>query len=158
MIIVGTHLDVVKDEFPPSFSEYLQQRIRDKFIHVTDPEKCGLPRVLDSVEVSCRTKHNLRLLAGLVYDTAFSLRSPGSKTRLLEQKIPASYLALEDLVGILAADLKGRGRDPVLSQDQYEDTVAAELERRFSVRFRDSSELSQATKFLHENGNFSTVQ
>ena len=24
VIIVGTHLDVVKDEFPPSFSDYLQ--------------------------------------------------------------------------------------------------------------------------------------
>ena len=99
VIIVGTHLDVVKDEFPPSFSEYLQQKIRDKFINVADAEKCGLPRVLDSVEVSCRTRENLRLLAGLMYDTAFSLRSPGSKTKLLEQKIPATYLALEEVIG-----------------------------------------------------------
>ena len=99
VIIVGTHLDVVKDEFPPSFSDYLQvylndnlfirmlddmfyfsfkcnnkllqQRIREKFINVTDPEKCGLPRVLDSVEVSCKTRENMRLLAHLLYDTAF---------------------------------------------------------------------------------------
>ena len=42
VIIVGTHMDVVKDEFPPSFSEYLQQRIREKFINITDPEKFGL--------------------------------------------------------------------------------------------------------------------
>ncbi len=120
MIIVGTHLDVVKDEFPPSFSEYLQQRIREKFIHVTDPEKCGLPRVLETVEVSCRSRHNLRLLANLLYDTAVNLRSPGSKARLLEQKIPASYLALEDLVGALASDLKAKGRDPVLNQVERE--------------------------------------
>ena len=99
VIIVGTHLDVVKDEFPPSFSDYLQQKIREKFINVADAEKCGLPRVLDSVEVSCRTRENLRLLAGLMYDTAFSLRSPGSKTKLLEQKIPATYLALEEVIG-----------------------------------------------------------
>ena len=99
MIIVGTHLDVVKDEFPPSFSEYLQQKIREKFISISDPEKCGLPRVLESVEVSCRSRENLRLLAHLMYDTAFSLKSPGSKTKLLEQKIPATYLALEEVVG-----------------------------------------------------------
>ena len=49
----------------------LQQRIREKFINVTDPEKCGLPRVLDSVEVSCKTRENMRLLAHLLYDTAF---------------------------------------------------------------------------------------
>ncbi len=30
--------------------------------------------------------------------------------------------------------------------------VTIELEKRFNIRFRDSSELSQATKFLHENG------
>ena len=77
VVIVGTHMDVVKDEFPPSFSEYLQQKIRQKFINITDPEKFGLPRVLDSVEVSCKTRQNVRLLANLLYDTAFSLRSPG---------------------------------------------------------------------------------
>ena len=116
VIIVGTHYDVVKDEFPPSFSDYLQQRIREKFINITDPEKCGLPRVLDSVEVSCKTRENMRLLAHLLYDTAFSLRLPGSKTKLLEQKIPATYLALEDVVGGIAAELRSGGNDPVLNQ------------------------------------------
>ena len=29
VIIVGTHLDVVKDEFPPSFSDYLQVYLND---------------------------------------------------------------------------------------------------------------------------------
>ena len=75
---LGTHVDVVKDEFPPSFSEYLQQKIRDKFINISDPEKFGLPRVLDSIEVSCKTRQNIRLLANLLYDTAFSLKSPGT--------------------------------------------------------------------------------
>ena len=48
MVIVGTHHDVVREEFPPSFSEYLQQSIRDKFINVSDPEKCGFPRVSEA--------------------------------------------------------------------------------------------------------------
>ena len=85
VIIVGTHYDVVQSKFPPSFSEYLQLKIREKFINVTDPEKCGLPRVLDSIEISCKTKYNVKYLANLLYDTAFILKSPGSKTRLLEQ-------------------------------------------------------------------------
>ena len=80
VIIVGTHLDVVKDEFPPSFSEYLQQKIREKFINVTDPEKCGLPKVLDSIEVSCKSRQNMKLLASLLYDTAFGLKTPGSSS------------------------------------------------------------------------------
>lgn len=45
---MGTHFDVVKDDFPPSFSDYLQQKIREKFINVSDPEKCGLPKVFNS--------------------------------------------------------------------------------------------------------------
>lgn len=177
VIIVGTHCDVVRDEFPPSFSDYLQQRIREKFINVTDPEKCGLPRVLETVEVSCKSRENMRMLAHLLYDTAFSLRTPGSSTRLLEQKIPATYLALEEVIATITADLKAKvryipipfkranfaniaiyllylqERDPVLSQIQYETLVSHELAAKFNgMKFRDKMELNQATRFLHENG------
>ena len=41
---------------------------------------------------------------------------PGSKTKLLEQKIPATYLALEDVVGGIASELRAAGNDPVLNQ------------------------------------------
>ncbi len=152
VIIVGTHLDVVKDEFPPSFSDYLQQRIREKFINVTDPEKFGLPNVLDSIEVSTKTRQNVRLLACMLYDTAFSIRAPGSSSKLLEQKVPATYLALEEVVSHLSTELRLQSSDPVLRQDQYEAAVSKELSTKHSLQFRDASELSQATKFLHENG------
>ena len=142
---LGTHVDVVKDEFPPSFSEYLQQKIREKFISITDPEKFGLPRVLDSIEVSCKTRQNIRLLANLLYDTAFSLKSPGSMTRLLEQKVPAIYLALEDVISQMSSDLRGQGHDPVLRQDQYEAMVTAELLSKNGLKFRDGSELRYKT-------------
>ena len=93
----------------------------------------GLFQVLDTIEVSCKTKHNIRLLAHFLYDTAFTLRSSGGggagpgagggggagKAKLLEQKIPATYLALEDLVGVLSAELRGQGHDPVLNRDQF---------------------------------------
>ena len=134
VIIVGTHMDVVKDEFPPSFSEYLQQRIREKFITIADPEKFGLPRVLESVEVSCKTRQNIRMLANLLYDTAFSLRSPGSSTKLLEQKVPATYLALEDVISNLALELRGQGHDPVVRQDQYETMVSTEFIQNLFIR------------------------
>ena len=51
VLIVGTHYDLVKEKFPPSWSEDLQQMIRDKFINVIDADKLGLPRVLDTIEV-----------------------------------------------------------------------------------------------------------
>ena len=78
--------------------------------------------------------------------------SVGSMTRLLEQKIPAIYLALEDVISQMSTDLRGQGHDPVLRQEQYEAMVTSELQNKHGLKFRDNSELSQATKFLHENG------
>ena len=152
VIIIGTHQDVTSTQFPPSFSEYLQNKIRDRFINLVDPEKCGLPRVLDSLEVSCKTKYNIKHLANLIYDTAFSLKSQGSKQRLLEQKIPATYLYLEEIVGDLCVEMRHTGHDPVLGQVEYEELVTSHMKSKYSTSFRDSAELHQATTFLHENG------
>ncbi|KOX77506.1 Leucine-rich repeat serine/threonine-protein kinase 1 [Melipona quadrifasciata] len=146
VIIVGTHYDISYEH-----SEALQQYIRDKFINVVDAEKCGLPKVMETIEVSCKTKHNIKMLCNLIYDVVFSLRSPGSKELLLEQKVPASYLALEDVVIQLAHDRKLSGGDPVLKADQYYMAVNNELQK-LHRSFRDPAELHQATLFLHENG------
>ncbi|KAG7189414.1 hypothetical protein KM043_017118 [Ampulex compressa] len=146
VIIVGTHYDILYEH-----SEALQQYIRDKFINVVDAEKCGLPKVMETIEVSCKTRHNIKMLCNLIYDVVFSLRSPGSKELLLEQKVPASYLALEDVVIQLAHDRKLTGADPVLKADQYYAAVNNELQK-LHRSFRDLAELHQATLFLHENG------
>ncbi|KOC64475.1 Leucine-rich repeat serine/threonine-protein kinase 1 [Habropoda laboriosa] len=146
VIIVGTHYDISYEH-----SEALQQYIRDKFINVVDAEKCGLPKVMETIEVSCKTRHNIKMLCNLVYDVVFSLRSAGSKELLLEQKVPASYLALEDVVIQLAHDRKLSGADPVLKADQYYGAVNNELQK-LHRSFRDPAELHQATLFLHENG------
>ncbi|XP_063987510.1 leucine-rich repeat serine/threonine-protein kinase 1 [Diachasmimorpha longicaudata] len=146
VIIVGTHYDVSNEQ-----SEVLQQYIRDKFINVVDAEKCGLPKVMETIEVSCKTRHNIKMLCNLIYDVVFSLKSPGSKELLLEQRVPASYLALEDVVVQLAHDRKLSGADPVLRADQYYAAVNNELQK-LHKSFRDLAELHQATLFLHENG------
>ncbi|KAG1714290.1 Leucine-rich repeat serine/threonine-protein kinase 1 [Nymphon striatum] len=168
VIIVGTHYDLVKENFPPAFSEDLQHLIRERFINVVDADKCGLPKVLDTIEISCKTRYNIKNLCNLIYDTVFELRSPvntilqicnscmkpflGSKERLLEQKIPATYLALEDVIGNLAFERKLQGKDPVLRSEQYKMLVMLEIQEKYGISFRDVSELNQATTFLHENG------
>ncbi|KAJ9598231.1 hypothetical protein L9F63_011052, partial [Diploptera punctata] len=146
VLIVGTHYDMMREYYPASISEDLQ------FINIVDAEKCGLPRVLDTIEVSCKTRHNIKLLCNLIYDTVFSLRPPGSKELLLEQRVPASYLALEDVVSHLASERKLTGVDPVLNAEQYKGVVTAEMQYRYQRSFRDAAELHQATLFLHENG------
>ncbi|ENN73442.1 hypothetical protein YQE_09939, partial [Dendroctonus ponderosae] len=126
--------------------------IRDRFINIVDAEKMGLPRVLDTIEISCKTRHNVKLLCNLIYDTVFSLRPPGSKELLLEQKVPATYLALEDIVTSVAVERRVNGLDPVLTSDQYKSIMTLEMQQRYNKSFRDSAELHQATLFLHENG------
>ncbi|XP_044740580.1 leucine-rich repeat serine/threonine-protein kinase 1 isoform X2 [Chrysoperla carnea] len=152
VLIVGTHYDLAQEYFPPHMSEDLQQIIRDRFINIVDAEKCGLPRVLDTIEVSCKTRHNIKLLCNLIYDTVFSLRPPGSKELLLEQRVPATYLALEDVVSHLATERRASGADPVLSAEQYKALVTQEMHLRYNRAFRDWAELHQATLFLHDNG------
>ncbi|KAK8788832.1 hypothetical protein V5799_021393 [Amblyomma americanum] len=77
VLVVGTHQDLVKECLPDGYAEELQALIRSRFLGVVDADKCGLPRVLDSVEVSCRTRHNIRHLCQLIYDVAFDMRCPG---------------------------------------------------------------------------------
>ncbi|XP_030371278.1 leucine-rich repeat serine/threonine-protein kinase 1 isoform X2 [Scaptodrosophila lebanonensis] len=152
VIIVGTHFDAVGESFSAQQAEALQQIIREKFIAIPDAEKIGLPRVIDSIEISCRTLHNIRLLANIIYDTAFMLRSPGSKEPLLLQKIPASYIALEDIINVIACNLRDAGLDPVLDAEQYKRLVTEEMRLHNYKSFRDAAELQQATMFLHDNG------
>lgn len=68
---------MVSIKSPEYHSEQLQQLIRDRFINIVDAEKYGLPRVLDTIEISCKTKHNIKLLCNIIYDTVFSLKPPG---------------------------------------------------------------------------------
>lgn len=76
----------------------------------------------------------------------------GSKELLLEQRVPATYLALEDIVSHIGAERRLAGLDPVLNLDQFKTAVNAEMLSRFHKSFRDIAELNQAILFLHENG------
>lgn len=78
----------------------------------------------------------------------------GSKELLLEQKVPATYLALEDIVYSVAAERRVNNLDPVLTAEQYKSVMTSEMLQRYNKTFRDWGELHQATLFLHENGSF----
>lgn len=54
VIIVGTHYDNVGVKINESEVTALQQYIRERFIAVSDSEKIGLPKVMSSIEISCK--------------------------------------------------------------------------------------------------------
>ncbi|CAG4936619.1 unnamed protein product [Parnassius apollo] len=150
VIMVATHYDqVINSNLPESESPLaLQRLIRASVMAAPDADKLGLPKVLDSIEVSCSTRHNIRLLADIIYSVAFSVKPPGSKEPLLQQRVPATYLALEECVASLAAEL----REPVLRHEEYRRLVTQYMQQKNLRTFRDAAELHQATMFLHENG------
>lgn len=70
----------------------------------------------------------------------------------MEQKVPATYLALEDVINHVAVERRLNCLDPVLNTEQYRAVVTTEMQQRYNRTFRDWAELHQATLFLHDNG------
>lgn len=157
VIIIGTHLDILKNRatrnsFPKDFEDAMMKLISERYM-VPEPDKCGLPNVIDAWNVSNITGNNVKKLLQRIYDQAFALRHPRSKrTLLLKQKIPKKYLYLQEIVQEIAEEKKARGEDPVLSRELYKIQVMNKMMERIGTSFRDVAELDQATHFLHENG------
>lgn len=121
MIIVGTHLDCVEENiqrFPDNYLENLERIIQrgflrtklqtpqewqkttkigflEKFVNVADSEKKGLPKVVALTFVSVKTRYNIQHLCQLIYYAAQQIKTPGRRTKLLQEKVPASFLRLE---------------------------------------------------------------
>jgi len=72
--------------------------------------------------------------------------------KLLEQKIPLSYIRLQDVIATLADERRREHKDPVLYGNQYKHLVIEKMEEVYQSSFQDVTELTQATQFLHENG------
>ncbi|XP_076455660.1 LOW QUALITY PROTEIN: leucine-rich repeat serine/threonine-protein kinase 1-like [Babylonia areolata] len=158
VIIVGTHLDVLRDKatrrnFPADFEEAMTGMVQKLFLSNSEPDKCGLPNILDAINISCKTGENVRRLVDTVKNVVFELKHARSKTvKLLGQKIPRKYLLLQTVVRELAMERIHDFKDPVLTRDKYMLCVSNKMMEKGFTTFRGAEELEQATRFLHENG------
>lgn len=129
VIIVGTHLDQIsKKKYPANYLQDLQQLLVSKYMCHSEPEKWGLPRVLHHIEISCRpklmTSSHIGELVNIIFTVACEEQMPGSKgVKLIEQKVPATYVQLQDVVCFMAEQRKLDGKDPVLHAEQYRCTI-----------------------------------
>ncbi|KAK3593623.1 hypothetical protein CHS0354_025515 [Potamilus streckersoni] len=167
VIIVGTHLDEVKKKrgqksaYSEDWEATMTQRIHEKYI-TAEPEKSGLPYIIDIVNVSCvGAGISIDSLVKKVYDTVFELRHPARKSeKLLGQKVPKKYVMLQNCIQKLAKDRLSQNKEPVLNSDTYVVTVMEDMNKFVAPEgeypecspFRNKEDLEQATKFLHENG------
>ncbi|XP_070186120.1 leucine-rich repeat serine/threonine-protein kinase 1-like isoform X2 [Littorina saxatilis] len=158
VIIVGTHLDVLRDKatkrnFPPDFEEAMTGMVQKMFLSNSEPDKCGLPNIIDAINISCKTGDNIRKLVDIIKNNIFELRHAKSKAvKLLGQKIPKKYLLLQTVVKELAKERISDFKDPVLNRSKYMLCVSDKMMEKGFTTFRDVEELEQATRFLHENG------
>ncbi|XP_059175790.1 leucine-rich repeat serine/threonine-protein kinase 1-like isoform X2 [Physella acuta] len=157
VIIVGTHLDILRDRstrrnYPDDFEASMMTLINKLFIDNQEPDKSGLPNILRAINVSCTTGENIKLLVDVIYDTVFELKHPRSKTQnLVRQKIPRKYLLLQTIIRELAVERIKDCKEPVLNRSKYTLCVQNKM-MEHGMTFRDVEELEQATRFLHENG------
>uniref|UniRef100_A0A7E4VDA0 Non-specific serine/threonine protein kinase n=1 Tax=Panagrellus redivivus TaxID=6233 RepID=A0A7E4VDA0_PANRE len=155
VIIVGTHYDAVEDNlsrFPDGYVESLYQAIHQKFVNLPDSDKKGLPRVAASLFVSLKSRHNVRSLCNVVYQAAAELRTFGRKAKLLMQKVPSIYLALEKVAVAITDDLRSRGAEPVFRFVDFYALASATIAEEYGRPFRNETEFRQACAFLHDNG------
>jgi hypothetical protein len=95
------------------------------------------------------------------------MKVPGCKDQLLfEQKIPITYLILEECINYILTKLRIQTRSPVLTTPEYLKEVKETLNVYYTsiktanvklddldkLHFRNDSEILQATQFLHEYG------
>ncbi|CAG5136337.1 unnamed protein product, partial [Candidula unifasciata] len=157
VVIVGTHLDILHDKttrrnYPEDFEESMKLLIQKMFLSNPEPDKSGLPNILTAVNVSCKTGENIKMLVDVIYENAFELKHPRSRTQfLVKQKIPRKYLLLQEIVRELALERLKDLKEPVLNRSKYTLCVLNKMMER-GATFRDVEELEQATRFLHENG------
>ena len=170
VLIVGTHQDqLAKLRNYKELSSYLQRLIYERFVRPTGENETisPYPPVMASLEISSKTGFNIKVLAKLIYEVAAQMKAPGFKDQLLlEQKIPLSYMALEECISYIVKKLRTKGQNPVLNTSSYLKEIRLAIEHIYpqqssggnggshmlQVRFRDDAEVLQATQFLHDNG------
>uniref|UniRef100_A0A1I7XMP7 Roc domain-containing protein n=1 Tax=Heterorhabditis bacteriophora TaxID=37862 RepID=A0A1I7XMP7_HETBA len=94
VILVATHVDHVSsnpNKFPSGFLENVEAKVKSRFM-ISDADKRGLPRVIDLLFVSTKSKHDIKMLLSVIYKCAWEVRI--GKERALDQQIPSSYVAL----------------------------------------------------------------
>uniref|UniRef100_A0A914YRE1 Protein kinase domain-containing protein n=1 Tax=Panagrolaimus superbus TaxID=310955 RepID=A0A914YRE1_9BILA len=94
----------------------------------------------------------MRSLCNLLYQTAADLKTFGRKQKLLTQKIPSIYLALEVITVTLIDELRAKGSEPIMKFNDFWIYASGRIGEEFGRPFRDITEFRQALLFLHENG------
>uniref|UniRef100_A0A0K0FHI5 non-specific serine/threonine protein kinase n=1 Tax=Strongyloides venezuelensis TaxID=75913 RepID=A0A0K0FHI5_STRVS len=157
VIIVGTHVDEIisnSSKFPDNYLQYLEGKIKEKFINITDSDKKGLPKVYGTSFISNKTKDNIKQLISSIYKASFELRIGGSRIKTLEQKIPSTYMIVEKIVLKLRNLFNVSNREPIIQFNDLKYFINEKIVEKNGKSFRNDTEFNNVISFLHDNGVF----
>ncbi len=144
VIIVGTHLDQVKDQEREKVDEILvsASKVAQAFTH-----KLNIAQILP---VGLRGRiENVGLLKDAIYNQAASYKHRNKGLPIMGRKIPASYHALDKKIESVQEEIRQGKRDPIMTSEQFKAMV---LEQNLPDLHSDE-ELKAATLFLSDVGS-----
>ncbi|XP_074646294.1 leucine-rich repeat serine/threonine-protein kinase 1-like [Tubulanus polymorphus] len=155
VIIVGTYKDLIPSNKVENLLISIDKEINERFVKIADPSREGLPVVVGHIEICCKSSifggnKMIDQLSSLIQTTIKS-KKDGTGQPLLGQKIPQSYVDLEDIVVAISNDRSKKSLIPIVEESRYK----AEIQDQMRIRKRksfDPDELRQATKFLNSYG------
>ena len=139
VILVGTHADEIKSANRPGYLKMLETKI-DEFM-----KNPGFPTFRGLAIVSCIGKNNaIDALKERIVDAVAKFTF--NEQVAMDEKVPKSYVQLEDLLADEANRLIKNDSIPVISRRALMKIV---LDNNLQL---ENQELDQAVKFLHETG------
>ena len=146
VIIVGTHLDELRDEPNQSPVDEIRGKV-DKLYQLDRQNK--YPNIKGMIFVSCTKYQYIDQLIKLIYDTASSLKTAETQEKVIGQMIPKSYIELQKLIEQERETRKSQGEMLILKYHEME-RIAAIVQ---DEELHEKAELDQAASFLHNNGH-----
>ena len=146
VIIVGTHLDEIKDEANQSAVDDIRGKV-EKLYQLDRQNK--YPKIKELIFVSCTKYQYIDQLVKLIYDTASSLKTVETHEKVIGQMIPKSYIELQKLIERERETRRSQGNLLILKYSEME-KIAASVQ---DEELHDKAELDQAASFLHNNGH-----
>ena len=144
VIIVGTHLDEIRDD--QSAVEDIEGKV-ERLYKLDSQNK--YPSIRGLIFVSCTRYQNIEQLVKLVYETASSMKTTETQEKVIGQMIPKSYIELQKLVEEEREIRRTHGKMLVLKYFEME-RIAALIP---DEELHEKAELDQAASYLHNNGH-----
>ncbi|CAJ0948647.1 unnamed protein product, partial [Mesorhabditis belari] len=154
VVVVGTHRDQIAqnaDRIPAGFLEELENRCRQRWL-TADADKKGLPKVIDVLLVSSKSKASMKMLTQSILRAAWESRM--GRERLLDAPVPSTHVHMIKVIHELNAERRDGESSihPLMSGDELRGRVEERMRNKMGQVFRDDGEFQAAVSFLHDCG------